>query len=248
MADSPGFAYVQPRLQARYAARPSDAEWRLLDASVDVEHYLQAARQTSLKPWMEHLGAETSARDIEAVFREEWAATVREAARWPPAAWAPAVAWLRWLPWLPAIAHVGAGGTPLTWLRRDARGTGDREAGSPATTPLRLPEALSDAGPSPESAWLDQWRQRLPDDGPWSEKLVALVEDHREAMATAGIPGSTLRLALAEALRRFFRRSAGGPGALFSWLLLAGADAERLRYGLLRLRLVPRLPGAASWD
>ena len=81
MADSPGFAYVQPRLQARYAARPSDAEWRLLDASVDVEHYLQAARQTSLKPWMEHLGAETSARDIEAVFREEWAATVREAAR-----------------------------------------------------------------------------------------------------------------------------------------------------------------------
>jgi hypothetical protein len=241
MADSPGFAYVQPRLQARYAARPSDAEWRLMDASADVEHYLQAARQTSLKPWMDHLGIETSSRDIEAAFREEWAERVAEASRWPPPAWSPAVTWLRWIPWLPAIAHLGAGGAPLVWLRTELQGTGAAQG------PARLPEALTDAGPSPESAWLAQWRLRLPARGSWSEDLVALAAAHREAMASAALPGPVLRLAFAEALRHRFRRYAGGPGALFAWLLLAGTDAERLRYGLLRLRLVPQPARVASW-
>jgi hypothetical protein len=212
-----------------------------MDASVDVEHYVQAARQTSLKPWLDRLGIELSSEQTEAAFREAWAATVAEAARWPPPAWTSAVAWLQWLPWLPAIAHVGAGGGPLAWLRTDMPGTGASPGG------LRVPEALVDAGPSPESAWLEQWRQRLPDTGSWSEDLVALAEAHREAMANAALPGPTLRLAFAEALKRRFRRYAGGPGALFAWLLLAGADGERLRYGLLRLRLVPEISGAASW-
>ena len=52
MVDSPRFAYVQPRLQARFALRPSGAEWRLMEASADVDHYLQAARQTSMRPWV----------------------------------------------------------------------------------------------------------------------------------------------------------------------------------------------------
>ncbi len=247
MADSPGFAYVQPRLQARYAARPSEAEWRLMDASVDVEHYLQAARQTSLKPWMDHLGPETPAHDIEAAFRQGWSATVAEAARWPPPAWGPAVAWLVWLPWLPAIALLGAGDPPPAWLRQEIRNSGARETGAASAGAWLLPEVLSNTGPSPAAAWVAEWRQRLPEQGSWSDQLIALVDGHRETMANADGPGSTLRLAFAEALRQRFRRHAGGPGALFAWLFLAGLDAERLRYGLLRLRLVPRLPEAASW-
>lgn len=218
-----------------------------MDASADVEHYLQAARQTSLKPWMDHLASETSAQDIEAAFREEWAATVAEAAHWPPPAWEPAVAWLGWLPWLPAIAHRGAGGPPLAWLQRETAGPGAAKPGAVPARTRELPEALSDAGAAPATAWVAEWRHRLPQQGPWSAELVALAEAHRETMATAEVPGTTLRLAFAEALRQRFRRHAGGPGALFAWLLLTGLDAERLRYGLLRLRLVPRLPEAASW-
>jgi hypothetical protein len=218
-----------------------------MDASVDVEHYLQAARQTSLKPWMSHLGPDTPAQDIEAAFRQEWAATVAEAARWPPPAWAPAVAWLGWLPWLPAIAHRGAGGPPLAMLRPETPGAGTREPGAVSTSPSQLPEVLSDAGPAPASAWVSEWRQQLPDQGPWTGELIALAEEHRETMANADVAGTTLRLAFAESLRQRFRRYAGGPGALFAWLLLTGLDAERLRYGLLRLHLVPPLPGTASW-
>ena len=88
-------AYVQARLQARHGRRPTDDRWRLLEATPDLAGYLQAARATSLRPWVVHLPAESGTHQIERSLRRDWKIYVAEISRWLPASWRPAAAWIR---------------------------------------------------------------------------------------------------------------------------------------------------------
>jgi hypothetical protein len=249
MVDSPRFAYVQPRLQARFALRPSRAEWRLMEASADVDHFIQAARQTSLRPWVDHLNADASAGHVERTFRDTWGERTNEASAWPGPAWAPAVTWLRWLPWLPAMRHLARGQPALPWMRDDpVPGAGSlserpghgRDPAPGSLRPLIVAEQTEDA-------WLAQWHRLLPESGPWVAALVDAVMAHRRHMASPDGEGAVLRQQLSDRMTRLFRRFAGGPGAFFAWLAIEGLDAERLRYGILSRSLVPRSTEALAW-
>jgi hypothetical protein len=47
MASDPRSAYLQARLQARHGDRPSAEDWRLLEASAELSHYMDAVRRTA---------------------------------------------------------------------------------------------------------------------------------------------------------------------------------------------------------
>ena len=249
MVDSPRFAYVQPRLQARFALRLSGAEWRLMEASADVDHYLQAARQTSMRPWVDHLNPDTPASEIERTFREAWGGRIDEASAWPGDAWGPAVLWLRWLPWLPAMRYLAAGGPALEWMADDpVPGAGRPTDGSghePGKTGNPLQPLV--AAEHTEEFWIERWREQLPESGPWVAALLDTVLAHREQMRSSHGEGNVLRQQLIDQMTRLFRRFAGGPGAFFAWLAIEGLDAERLRYRILSRSLVPMSEEMHAW-
>lgn len=249
MVDSPRFAYVQPRLQARFALRPSGAEWRLMEASADVDHYLQAARQTSMRPWVDHLNADASAGDIERAFRNAWGQRIDAASPWPGESWTPAVLWLRWLPWLPAMGYLASGGPVLEWMGDDpVPGAGrpvhgaDHESAR-AGNPLQRLLAAEQT----QNSWINRWKALLPESGPWVDALLDSVLTHSEQMRSARAEGNVLRQQLIDRMTRLFRRFAGGPGAFFAWLAIEGLDAERLRFGILSRSLVPRSAEGLAW-
>ena len=98
MADSAQLGYVQARLQALYGARLVDADWRLIESSVDLQHYLDAARTTALKRWVMGVSPDASALEIERSLRAAWRETTSQLAGWAPAEWRDAMMWFRWLP------------------------------------------------------------------------------------------------------------------------------------------------------
>ena len=112
-------AYVQARLQARHGRRPTDDRWRLLEATPDLAGYLQAARATSLRPWVVHLPAESGTHQIERSLRRDWKIYVAEISRWLPASWRPAAAWIDTLPELPFFLHLVRGEEVPRWMLED---------------------------------------------------------------------------------------------------------------------------------
>ena len=78
-------AYVQARLQYRHGQRPDPERWRLLEANADLGSYLESARSTSLKPWVQHLSADARIHDVERALRRDWRLYVDAVAErlWP---------------------------------------------------------------------------------------------------------------------------------------------------------------------
>ena len=119
MAESARLGYLQARLQARHGQRPNDEDWRLIESSVDLLHYLDAVRATALKRWVRGISPDSSAAEIEMLLRANWRDGVEQAAAWAPSAWRAMLLWCRWMPDLPALDHLLEDGDVRAWMLRD---------------------------------------------------------------------------------------------------------------------------------
>jgi hypothetical protein len=170
-----------------------------------------------------------------------WTAVVTEAQRWVPAALTRAVQWCAPLPHLPAIAHLARGGAPLPWMAgyaelRPLCAVSSQRSAAPLPGGLLAPLAPAWGRPQPEglgSAWLAEWRRRLPVDagrGPVFGQLSVLFAGLLRAVLGAEPHESVvLRDRLESGLLRHFRRHAQDPSAVFAWLGLSALDIRRLR-------------------
>jgi hypothetical protein len=157
------YAYLQARLQARYAVLPSEQEWERLMATHTLSAFLEEAQAGPLREWVKGFSAQSDVHDMEAAVRGLFRESVTEVSAWVSAAWREAVAWIGWLPLLPLLAQAGRGERLPRWTRRDtaARALLDSDGGLDA-------QRLRRAGAGPlierevplETAWADAWRGR----------------------------------------------------------------------------------------
>jgi hypothetical protein len=243
------FAYAQARLQARHGLRPSEATWRLLEASKDLGHYLQAADTTPFRPWIRHLSAGMDSHAIERSIRADWRGYVAEVGAWQPARWRPALRWTAALVDLPALAHLLRARPVQPWMRDD-----------PALGPVALDDPTARRAALVRSAfapiavgwqqglgvadgWVAHWQRLWPADDSKArlarDRLAALVGRHLTAMAGGTLDGGRLRAELDAALTRLFRRQVQDPIAAYCHLGLVALDLERLRGDLVRRCLFP---------
>ncbi|HRP86817.1 MAG TPA: hypothetical protein PLS34_04770, partial [Gammaproteobacteria bacterium] len=72
MADDARLAYLQAGLQARLGDRPAADERRVAEASIDLSHYLEALRRSSLKRWIGDLNPDMAPEAVERQLRAAW--------------------------------------------------------------------------------------------------------------------------------------------------------------------------------
>jgi hypothetical protein len=259
MAKDARFAYLQARLQARHGDRPSLDDWRVVESSADLSHFLDALRRTPLKRWIGDINHEMEPEAIERQLRAAWREAVEQAADWSPEEWRPAVNWMRWLPELPAIDHLMRGAKVAPWMRADpvlrelAFDEIPRRREALAESPLApLTVAEDHSAPHVADAWVAELRRRLPAEGRNPDgELAGILEHlrhHVEAMRGSDEQdGRVLRNSLAARIARRFRRGAGTAVALFSHLVLDGLELERVRAGVMARRLLPVRAEGRSW-
>lgn len=253
-------AYVQARLQARHGRRPNEDRWRLLEATPDLAGYLQAARATSLRPWVVHLPAEAGTHQIERSLRRDWRIYVDEIAGWMPSAWRPAVDWLSTLPYLSFFLHLSRNEPVPRWM------SDDPVLSSVAQTDLeRRTEALADTrlaritapirqGVPPVNAWLAAWQDLWPpgDDSDRSalNRMRLNFQTHIGSLLAEPLEhptGPALRHRLVERFNVVFRIGSGRISAVFAHLGLMALDAERLQGGLVLRALFPDPMERPQW-
>lgn len=250
MIDCGSLEYATARLQARHGDRLDEAGWRRLEVVRGFAPLLEAARGTSLRPWLVGITADSSGPAIEATLRGHWRMRVAMVAAWMPPPWAAAVRWCAALPELPALQHLARGGEPTADLREDPAWRGLVESAPPARAAwlAASPWApLAARGAAPQDiggAWLAEWRRRWPmATGEAADTLARLAQvlgEHRAAFVrSAPGQGWLLRAALQVRLSQLLRRVALQPAVAFIHLALWALELERLRAELLRHRLFP---------
>lgn len=252
--------YIQTRLQARYGQRPTEEDWRLLEATPDLAAYLQAARRTMLAPWIAHMPAEVDTHRIERSLREDWVDFIAELSGWAPEAWQPAIDWFTTAPYLPCMAHLARGEPATRWMRDDPA-LSPYAAENPASRETELKLSLLAPtlnairmGEPPLAAWARQWLTFVPEDATVDrarlEQLAAgMVSDfHNIAELPAESTRSQIhRQSMIGGLVRLFRRYARTPVAIFAYLGMAQMDFERLRGGLVLRALLPDPAARPRW-
>jgi len=241
-----GFAYPGARIQACYGRLVSQAAWGRLRRLDTLSGFLQAARDTALRPWLTQLDVTAEPHQIEAQLRALFRRRVGEVSEWSPPAWRPAVAWVAVLPDLPAMT-ARVRGVEAPWLPADS-GPGRMGAGAArASAELRGLQDAFRAGQLPAQAWLARWRALWPAtraaERRGLERLVALLDP---AARGAGADAATAQAALQRPLRDLFRRDTRRPAGLFAWLALSWIEFATLRGALLRRRLALPLEGGLA--
>lgn len=240
MKTSCRFAYVQARVQARFAALPSAEEWQRLAASRSLAAFLEDARNGPLRPWIKAFSGQSTSQDVEVGTRGSFHEAVEEVADWVPEPWREAVRWTRWLSLLPLWDHLARGEAAPDWVEQDP------VLGSLFGDGLRLdPGRVEAAGAAPllgceepAAAWAEHWR------GLWPhckreflvnlDALSALLLAHLAVFREAR-PESAwgLRLALRGRLCLRFHRHLLQPAGPLIYLALVALDLERLRAELV---------------
>ncbi len=245
-------AYAQTRLQARHGMRPDEALWQQLEGVRDPGAYLQRARNSTLREWVQPLRADTDAHAVERELRRHLRAYVTEIACWLPARWRASVRWTEALIDLPLVdgwlrgeaLPESIGDDPhLAPLARVRPAAADGEPGAAAYGPLRGGRP----GPALLEAWLAEWRRRWPAmparERAGLEGLAALVEALRRDLDDGRQDGlAAARSRLGRALARTFRREARRPAAVFAHLGLIALDVGRLRGDLLTRAIFRETP------
>ncbi|MEE4637125.1 MAG: hypothetical protein V2J42_00080 [Wenzhouxiangella sp.] len=260
MVDSARIGYLQARLQARHGERPGEEDWRLIEASVDLLHYLDAIRASALKHWVRGISPDSSAAEIEMLLRANWRDAVEQVASWAPDDWREMLLWCRWLPDLSSLAHLLNGGPLRPWMGRDpvvrafAFDTPGVCLEALADTELAPMHPLLKGGESVRSAWQSVLRYLAPDHvsalaNEALGQLDRLLVQHRAAMIEAPnqSDGQALRKELASALQRVFRRASGTGAMALAFFGLEALEVERLRAGLVTRRLLKRVPEGLTW-
>ncbi len=241
--------YALARLAARQGQRPDEGAWRRIEGLRGFAQALEEARRGPMRAWLVGITAESTPAQVEAVMRAQGRAMVEEIAGWMDPAWQPAIGWCVVWPDLAPLQHLARGHPPPAWMLDDARfkplveaDSGTRAEGLADTEWAPLQHAWAE----PEklgSAWIAEWRRRLPrralDDETLQELARALAQ-HAEAFG-ASTPGSGApqRAALRARLVLFVRRAALKPAAVFAQLAITALDLERLRAELLRRAWFP---------
>lgn len=243
MSAPPSWSYVQARLQARHGDRLTESGWQALGAVRSLDQFIDRARASSLRPFVEQLHAGMSSHAIERTLRAALRDYVVEVSSWCPVQWRPAVLWTVYLPELPVIDALLRGETPA-WAHQDRLLSQflERERNvfekSPAGTLLPGPKHA----PKLVERWYAHWRELLPRGASEVPALTNLAEtavahvsrlDHADLRETS----APYRRAMEQAIIREFRHHSGTPIAVFCHLMLVALDYERLRGGLARRAL-----------
>ncbi|MCU0833297.1 MAG: hypothetical protein MUC77_02495 [Chromatiaceae bacterium] len=240
MKTSCRFAYVQARVQARFAALPSAEEWQRLAASRSLAAFLEDARSGPLRPWVKALSGQSTSQDVEVGMRVAFQEAVEEVADWVPEPWREAVRWTRWLSLIGLWHHLARGEAAPDWVRQD-----------PLLSPLLNEDGRLDprgvqavgvapllGGDDPAAAWAEHWRALWPhckrEFLGHLDALGALLLAHLAAFYQAR-PESAwgLRLALCGRLRLLFHRRLLQPAGPLIYLALVALELERLRAELV---------------
>lgn len=247
------YDYIQARLQARHGQRPDNALWQRLGALRDLPLFLQTARGSGLRHWLEGFTPDTSAHRMEQLLRQRFRAEVAQVSRWQPRPWQAATRWLaHWID-LPALGGLLRDERPPEWmlddpdysplaeLPRNARaeallGTRWAELGAEYATGGRAHANL-------RAAWFAHWRKLLPHGDKHELAQVANLADalQRPAGNAASTPAqdAAQRARWGVWLNYRFRQMPRAPVSSLLHLFMLAQDLERLRGELLQRRLFP---------
>ena len=256
MSGSPRWGYVQARLQARHGERLQETEWRAIEAARSIDQFIERARASRLRRFMERAQARASSHGIERMLRDAWHGHVTEVAGWVPTAWRQAVTWTLYFPDLPIIDALLRGQAPA-WIEQASilvqlAETDSRKRNAALANSLPEPLVASGAREQTLAArWYAHWRSLWPqhrtaDHESALLELAETVNAQAERLDRAGTQeiSSPYRRDLARSVTRIFRRHSGSPAAVFCHLTLVALDLERLRGDLIRRRLFE--PGYAT--
>lgn len=87
------FGYAQARIQARHGDRLDEPSWNVLHTSGDLGRFVEAARTTTLRRWVQGLASRPAPPEIESTLHRELVAYIEEVASWVPQSWFSAVCW-----------------------------------------------------------------------------------------------------------------------------------------------------------
>lgn len=240
-------AFAQARAQARHGARAPDSTWRVLSTTAAFRGFLEQARTTALRPWLQNISPIAREHDIERLLRATLHARIDDVAGWVPMRLRTAVRWTAVLVDLPALDHLLHGDRPAPWMRDEpllqsvAAAETSRRWAALADGPL-APLARGGVGQTLIERWLFEWRRRLPalrrDQQAHLEQLVQRVNALRTA--SGGSVGEKAASESAVWIRDFstsmvfeFRRRFLEPSAIFAHVLLDAIDYARVRGALL---------------
>lgn len=248
MSQMAKFAYSGARLHARHGDRLDAAGWRRLTGVGDLLQLLQAARASTLRPWVLPFNEETDVHVMELWLRRQFREYVDTVARWQPASWRDALRWSRRLPDLPALRHLLSGESAWPWMREDeALELFMTEDGQARVDALRDSDCAPllrafEADLSLLEGWLSQWRKLWPTrtkrfTAPL-ESLGALLRRHVDALTgTMDVRDAERgREQLKAQLVAGFRRHVHDPAGAYFHLALMAADVAALRGELVRHR------------
>ena len=240
----PAFAYAQPRLQARYGARPSAAQLSHVAATADLGAALQVLRATPFARWTDRMGPRPRVHEVDLRLRGAWLDGVDEIASWQPEAWRAAALWTRWIAYLPALQKLARGGRARNWMRDDpvlgpivAREPRERAAAL-KRTPLAPLAAGFATPPDIAAAWIAHWKKLWPRGRAGHAPIEAMLRAIAAQRAKlAALPANARSLdALRELERHFelaFRRNPLSPATAIAYLGLLALDLRRIRGALV---------------
>lgn len=230
------FAYPGARLQARFGRLLTEAAWERLSHIGNLGAFLQAARDSPLRPWVLHLDGGSDAHQIERHLRVQFRQRVRMVSDWLPQEWQAALRALESLPDLPLAHHLRRGGVAYPWLGADPAWASLLASARAAAAKPPVVESLT--------AWMARWRGLWPrmsaEERDALEALVRMLE--RSGAVPLGEAAAAPRIEL----RRAFRRNTRAPAGAFAYVALLWLELLRLRGALLRRRLALPVEGAAA--
>ena len=255
MSETARFRYAQARLQARHGERADELVWRRLQGIGDLANYLQAAQQTTLRPWVIGLHSRQNCHEIEFMLRRQYRDYVDAVARWLPARWTGTVTLLRRVPDLPALQHLLTGEATPAWMLDDP----ELRPLASENQAMRL-EAMqnSDLAWLVEGwqqkdplfvTWLDYWRSKWPRAPRLTaglDYLARLVQQHIRGQFEEPAASGSQRDVLMQGLNGAFRRYSQQPAAACAHLGLVALDLEKLRSDLVGRRLFADTAGALT--
>ena len=240
--------YAQARVQARFGDLPDARDFRLLDASRDAAHFLEALRVRKFARYAPGLGPGVDSDGLEARLRAQWRALCAEVAGWYDAQWREAFHVFSAYPDLAILEYLRAGGAVANWILGDprlaqiARGpSGLREGVVTRTYGAALGRAFSDDRPLGRE-WSRGWRRAWPTVERKAEQRLLQVA--RE-MTSPDVASAPTALDVRSRLERLFRRSHMTAVAAFAYLAIVAVVIGHIRGGHAARLLPPPVRGWA---
>ncbi|MBU1192059.1 MAG: hypothetical protein KKE76_10120 [Gammaproteobacteria bacterium] len=250
MSDLGRYDYIQARLQARHGQRPDAAFWQRLGALRDLSLFLQTARTSGLRPWLEGISPDIQPHRIEQLLRQRFRSEAQLVAGWQPRAWKAATDWIAFWVDLPALGALLRSERPPDWMKNDpdyhSLAELPREARAEALLQTPWAALAPRRGNTDDlrSVWFKEWKRRRPRDNTRNlaqvDRLAKALHTPRagnEQPATSTAADVAAREQWRSMLNFRFRELTRAPVSAMVYLFMIHQDMERLRGDLLQRRL-----------